>query len=154
MYNQKPAWEDIMQQSNALIEKIKAWDFSQIKDRLVHTEGMDPDTVDAMEEGYRQYLTLLALQSPGTKTVVSKQVDDFGHQHILFTEDMERFRAEIFPLNHRPTITQADREELRPQYENETLPALREIFGDEIDPNIWDQRCVCFWDNDRICAEV
>ena len=137
------------QAQQTMIEKINVWNLTPVRERLIQTDEIPSSVVNEMEKGYRQYLILLAL-NPDVKFPVSKPVDVFAHQHMLFTRDFENLHENVFAgmmIHHEPTINQKECDELTPLYNERTIPALHGIFGiDGINRNVWTYKAVCFWD--------
>ena len=100
-----------------VIAAIRALDLEPIKLRVMDPElgeGWTLEYAESIERAYRNYLTML-VKHPGDAEdiVVSKDVDEFWHTHILYTmkytEDCERVFGKY--LHHNPHIgerTQAD----------------------------------------------
>ncbi len=100
-----------------VIAAIRALDLEPIKFRVMDPElgeGWTREYAESVERAYRIYLTML-VKHPGDveDIVVSKDVDEFWHTHILhtlkYTEDCERVFGTY--LHHNPHVgerTQAD----------------------------------------------
>jgi len=89
---------------------IRALDLEPIKLRVMDPElgeGWAREYAESIEHAYRNYLTML-VKHPGDAEdiVVSKEVDEFWHTHILhtmkYTEDCERVFGTY--LHHNPHI--------------------------------------------------
>ena len=100
-----------------VIASIRALDLESVKIRLMDPElgeGWTRQYADGIEQGYRTYLTMLAkYQDHAEDILLSKDVDEFWHTHILqtikYTEDCEGVFGKY--LHHAPHIgevTQAD----------------------------------------------
>src|SRR5882762_10036371 len=99
------------------VAAIQALDLEPIKLRVMDPklgEGWTREYAESVERAYRNYLTML-VKHPGDveDIVVSKDVDEFWHTHILhtlkYTEDCERVFGTY--LHHNPHVgerTQAD----------------------------------------------
>src|SRR6266496_138203 len=93
-----------------VIAAIKALDLEPIKLRVMDPElgeGWTREYAESVERAYRNYLTMLAKHPENTEDiVVSKDVDEFWHAHILhtmkYTEDSERVFGTY--LHHNPDI--------------------------------------------------
>src|SRR6266853_2008052 len=93
-----------------VIAAIRALDLEPIKLRVMDTElgeGWTHEYAETVERAYRDYLTML-VRHPGDveDVVVSKDVDEFWHTHILhtmkYTEDCERVFGTY--LHHNPHV--------------------------------------------------
>src|SRR6267154_2631696 len=102
-----------------VIAAINALDLESVKVRLMDPElgeGWTGEYADGIEQGYRNYLTMLAkYQDHAEDILLSKDVDEFWHTHILqtikYTEDCEVVFGKY--LHHAPHIgevTSADKE--------------------------------------------
>src|SRR6267154_4205344 len=100
-----------------VIASIRALDLESVKVRLMDPElgeGWTRDYADGIERGYRNYLTMLAkYQDHAEDILLSKDVDEFWHTHILqtirYTEDCEVVFGKY--LHHNPhvgEVTQTD----------------------------------------------
>jgi hypothetical protein len=96
---------------------VQALDLEPIKLRVMDPElgeGWTREFAESIERAYKNYLTVLVKHSGDAEDiVVSKDVDEFWHTHILhtmkYTEDCERVFGTY--LHHSPHIgerTQAD----------------------------------------------
>src|SRR5713101_6231111 len=96
---------------------IRALDLEPIKLRVMDPElgeGWTREYAESVERAYRNYLTMLVKHPEDIEEiVVSKDVDEFWHAHILhtmkYTEDCEKVFGTY--LHHSPDIgerTQAD----------------------------------------------
>jgi hypothetical protein len=102
-----------------VIAAINALDLESVKVRMMDPElgeGWTREYADGVEQGYRNYLTMLAkYQDHAEDILLSKDVDEFWHTHILqtikYTEDCEAVFGKY--LHHAPHIgevTSADKE--------------------------------------------
>jgi hypothetical protein len=100
-----------------VIAAIRALDLEPIKLRVMDPElgeGWTREYAENIDRAYRKYLTVLVKHPEDAEdVVVSKDVDEFWHTHILhtmkYTEDCERVFGTY--LHHNPHIgerTQAD----------------------------------------------
>src|SRR5712692_5985855 len=93
-----------------LIAAIHALDLESVKTRMMDPElgeGWTREYAEGIEQGYRNYLTMLAkYQDHAEDILLSKDVDEFWHAHILhtmkYTEDCERVFGTY--LHHNPDI--------------------------------------------------
>src|SRR6266853_7045741 len=93
-----------------VIAAIRALDLEPIKLRVMDTElgeGWTREYAETVERAYRNYLTMLVRHPEDAEDiVVSKDVDEFWHTHILhtmkYTEDCEKVFG-IY-LHHNPNI--------------------------------------------------
>jgi hypothetical protein len=108
------------------ITAIHALDLEHIKLRVMDPElgeGWTREHAESVERGYKDYLTLLVKHPEDLEDiVVSKDVDEFWHTHILhtmkYTEDCEKVFGTY--LHHNPHIgerTRADIEKTRCLYQ-------------------------------------
>src|SRR6266545_5217405 len=94
-----------------VIAAINALDLEPIKLRVMDPElgeGWTREYAESVERAYRNYLTMLVKHPENTEDiVVSKDVDEFWHAHILhtmkYTEDCERVFGTY--LHHNPDIS-------------------------------------------------
>src|SRR6266508_1967621 len=94
-----------------VIAAICALDLEPIKLRVMDPElgeGWTREYAESVERAYRNYLTMLVKHPENTEEiVVSKDVDEFWHAHILhtmkYTEDSERVFGTY--LHHNPDIS-------------------------------------------------
>ena len=93
-----------------VIAAIRALDLEPIKLRVMDPEsgeGWTREHSDIVERAYRNYLTMLVKHPEDVEDiVVSKDVDEFWHAHILhtmkYTEDCERVFGTY--LHHNPEV--------------------------------------------------
>jgi len=93
-----------------VIAAIRALDLEPIKLRVMDPEsgeGWTREYAESIERAYRNYLTMLVKHPEDVEDiVVSKDVDEFWHTHILhtmkYTEDCERVFGTY--LHHNPDI--------------------------------------------------
>ena len=126
-------------------------DFSHVNRRLTSIKGWSDAEVRRAETAYRQYLVLLML-NPGVSFPVPETVDEYGHTHLLFTEQLASFEEQAgVHLTHRPLMDPDGWRELMPQYQEATLKQIEELFGSAVDPVVWVRdRCVCLWISDDV----
>jgi hypothetical protein len=100
-----------------VIDAIEALDLEPVKQRVMDAElgeGWTREYAESIERGYKNYLTMLTkYQEDAEDIVLSKDVDEFWHAHILqtikYTDDCDRVFGMY--LHHNPHIgerTQAD----------------------------------------------
>jgi hypothetical protein len=120
-----------------VIASIRALDLESVKIRLMDPElgeGWTREYAEGIEQGYRNYLTMLAkYQDHAEDILLSKDVDEFWHTHILqtikYTEDCETVFGKY--LHHAPHIgevTQADMEK-RTALAEKTRRLYQQEFG-------------------------
>src|SRR5882672_3480834 len=93
-----------------VIASIRSLDLESVKIRLMDPElgeGWTREYAEGIEQGYRNYLTMLAkYQDDAEDILLSKDVDEFWHTHILqtikYTEDCETVFGKY--LHHAPHI--------------------------------------------------
>jgi hypothetical protein len=123
-----------------VVAAIRALDLEPIRQRVMDEElgeGWSREHAESVERGYRNYLTMLVKHPEDLEDiVVSKDVDEFWHTHILhtmkYTQDCERVFGHY--LHHNPHVgkrTQADIqrkaaqvEKTRRLYEQEQLQGI------------------------------
>src|SRR5712691_9729680 len=126
-----------------LITAINALDLESVKIRVIDPElgkGWTREHAEGIERGYRTYLTMLAKYPDHAEDILlSKDVDEFWHTHILqtikYTEDCEEVFGKY--LHHAPHIgevTSADKEK-RVALAEKTRSLYQKEFGDEEDYN-------------------
>src|SRR5712692_2428018 len=136
-----------------LIAAIHALDLESVKIRLMDPklgEGWTREYAEGIEQGYRNYLTMLAkYQDHAEDILLSKDVDEFWHTHILqtikYTEDCEAVFGKY--LHHAPHIgevTQADVEK-RVALAEKTRRLYQREFGHA-------QNCEAAWSGDAVKA--
>src|SRR5713101_407303 len=126
-----------------LIAAIHALDLESVKIRMMDPElgeGWTREYAEGIEQGYRNYLTMLAkYQDHAEDILLSKDVDEFWHTHILqtikYTEDCEAVFGKY--LHHAPhvgEVTQADVEK-RTALAEKTRRLYEREFGSARDYN-------------------
>jgi len=121
-----------------IISAIESLDLEPVKQRLMDEElgeGWSREYADSIGIAYRNYLMMLAKhQEHAEEIVLSKDVDEFWHTHILqtikYTEDCERIFGVY--LHHNPHVgarTQADIDE-KEVLAKKTQMMYRDEFGD------------------------
>ncbi len=124
-----------------VIASIRALDLESVKIRLMDPElgeGWTREYAEGIEQGYRNYLTMLAkYQDHAEDILLSKDVDEFWHTHILqtikYTEDCEAVFGKY--LHHAPHIgevTSVDKEK-RIALAEKTRRLYQREFGNERD---------------------
>jgi hypothetical protein len=127
------------------IAAIQALDLDPIRFRVMDKEsgeGWTRDYAETIEQAYRAYLTMLVKHPEDAEDiVVSKDVDEFWHAHILhtmkYTEDCEKVFGSY--LHHNPHVgerTQADIERKASQAEK-TRRLYDEEFGARYRDTAW-----------------
>ncbi|SRR5260221_1475089 len=126
-----------------VIAAINALDLESVKIRAMDPElgeGWTREYAEGIERGYRTYLTMLAKYPDHAEDILlSKDVDEFWHTHILqtikYTEDCEAVFGEY--LHHAPhvgEVTPADKEK-RIALAEKTRNLYQREFGNEQDYN-------------------
>jgi hypothetical protein len=126
-----------------VIAAINALDLESVKVRAMDPklgEGWTREYADGIEQGYRTYLTMLAKYPDHAEDILlSKDVDEFWHTHILqtikYTEDCEAVFGKY--LHHAPhvgEVTSADKEK-RIALAEKTRHLYQREFGNEQDCN-------------------
>ena len=126
-----------------VIAAINALDLESVKVRAMDPElgeGWTREYAEGIERGYRTYLTMLAKYPDHAEDILlSKDVDEFWHTHILqtikYTEDCEAVFGKY--LHHAPhvgEVTPADKEK-RVALAEKTRRLYQREFGSERDYN-------------------
>lgn len=120
-------------EQEAMIDKILAYRFDAVREKILHEQSIDPDQIDEAIAEFRRYFILIALGNRGLG-MTSRVVDEVWHTFILFTRDYMAFCDEVFGtyLHHQPNTSFTP----LPGDSGEKLrTAYRQVFG-EI-PQIW-----------------
>lgn len=96
--------------AHEVIAAIQALDLEPVKARVMDTElgeGWTREYADSIEAAYRNYLTMLVkYQDHAEEILLSKDVDEFWHTHILqtmkYADDCERVFGGF--LHHEPHV--------------------------------------------------
>src|SRR5204863_3485132 len=126
-----------------VIAAINALDLESVKVRAMDPElgeGWTREYAEGIERGYRTYLSMLAKYPDHAEDILlSKDVDEFWHTHILqtikYTEDCEAVFGKY--LHHAPhvgEVTPADKEK-RIALAEKTRQLYQREFGNEQDYN-------------------
>ncbi|HEY6240813.1 MAG TPA: hypothetical protein VIW78_08240 [Burkholderiales bacterium] len=126
-----------------VIAAIHALDLESVKIRAMDPklgEGWTREYAEGIEQGYRTYLTMLAKYPDHAEDILlSKDVDEFWHTHILqtmkYTDDCEAVFGKY--LHHQPhvgEVTAADVEK-RTALAEKTRRLYQREFGNEQDYN-------------------
>src|SRR6266852_76230 len=126
-----------------VIAAIHSLDLESVKIRVMDPklgEGWTREYAEGIEQGYRTYLTMLAkYQDHAEDILLSKDVDEFWHTHILqtikYTEDCEAVFGKY--LHHAPhvgEVTSAVKEK-RMVLAEKTRRLYQREFGNERDYN-------------------
>jgi len=120
-----------------VIAAIHALDLESVKVRAMDPElgeGWTREYAEGIEQGYRNYLTMLAkYQDHAEDILLSKDVDEFWHTHILqtikYSEDCESVFGTY--LHHNPHVGERKPEDLqkRAALAEETRRLYRQEFG-------------------------
>jgi len=120
-----------------VIVAIHALNLESVKIRMMDPElgeGWTREYAEGIEQGYRNYLTMLAkYQDHAEDILLSKDVDEFWHTHILqtikYSDDCERVFGTY--LHHNPHIGERKPEDLqkRAALAEETRRLYRQEFG-------------------------
>ena len=120
-----------------VIAAIHALDLESVKVRAMDPElgeGWTREYAEGIEQGYRNYLTMLAkYQDHAEDILLSKDVDEFWHTHILqtikYSEDCESVFGTY--LHHNPHVGERKPEDLqkRAALVEETRRLYRQEFG-------------------------
>src|SRR6267143_2117777 len=124
-----------------VIAAIEALDLESVKIRAMDPklgEGWTREYAEGIEQGYRTYLAMLAKYPDHAEDILlSKDVDEFWHTHILqtikYTEDCEAvFGKYLHHAPHLGEVTQADMEK-RTALAEKTRHLYEREFGSEGD---------------------
>jgi hypothetical protein len=121
-----------------VIEAISALNLESVKLRLMDeelSEGWSRDYADSIEVAYKHYLTMLVKhQDDAQDIMLSKDVDEFWHTHILQTEKYTKDCMTVFGayLHHNPHIGKRTAEDMA---KREALAAkTRRLYEQEFGP--------------------
>ncbi len=126
-----------------VIAAIQALDLESVKTRVTDPElgeGWTPAYADSIETAYKNYLTMLVkYQDDAEDILLSKDVDEFWHTHILqtikYTEDCEMvFGRYLHHAPHIGEVTSADMKK-RTTLAEKTRRLYEREFGNEQDYN-------------------
>lgn len=119
------------------LELLSRWDTSKVRRYLLRNDLATEDEVTDLELEYKKFLAVNFL-NPGVALPVSKPVDKMWHAHVLFTLDYARMCEMVAGrfLHHKPSESEGELHRLRENYLKNTLPLLRERFG-ELDERFW-----------------
>src|SRR5882672_7123954 len=143
------------------VAAIHALDLEPIKLRVMDPElgkGWTREYAESVEPAYRHYLTLL-VKHPGDAEdiVVSKEVDEFWHTHILhtmrYTEDCEKVFGTY--LHHNPDAggrAPAEIERKAALVEKTRRLYQREFGNGQINPSTWSGTSFKKPENAALCA--
>src|SRR5688572_16663227 len=124
--------------THEVIAAIQGLDLESVKSRLMDTElgkGWTREYAERIEAAYRTYLTMLVKhQDHAEQIMLSKDVDEFWHTHILQTMKYAADCDTVFGafLHHNPHVgerTEADLEE-REKMAQITRALYEQEFGD------------------------
>jgi hypothetical protein len=110
---------------------LDSWDFSPIRQRLTGLGTYVADKVGLVEVEYKRFIAIcVAYATPKNPTVISAQVDEYWHAHVLFTRNYrEMSKAMGFEyLDHEPA-SDADSAKLELGYLR-TMELYRRHFGE------------------------
>lgn len=108
---------------------IFGWDVTSVKARLVNRHGFTPEAADELEGEYKRFLVLVA--ESGQRLPVSRPVDTFWHEHVLFTNDYRNLCDAVgVQLHHWPTRDEEETQDLVPLYDGTLLPLYAATFGE------------------------
>jgi hypothetical protein len=128
-----------------MLETIQALDLEPVKVRIMDPkvgEGWSREYADSIERAYKTYLSMLAKNPDEAEDILlSKDVDEFWHTHILQTikyhEDCEAVFGKY--LHHQPHIGEIAPEDLekRKQAAEKTRRLYEAEFGDDDSTAAW-----------------
>lgn len=125
---------------------IKTWSFDHVVRRLVNVKGWCSKLARQVESEYRKYLLILAA-NPNQLHPVPELVDEFGHTHLLFTQDAQAFEeATSMRLEHTPFQDPSEAKDLMTSYHELTLAQIKKMTDGPLNSAIWTPHtCVCTW---------
>lgn len=125
------------------------WDLARIKAKLVHDSVCTQERADAIEVQYKHYLAV-SMSNPGLPAPISVEVDQMWHQHILFTRDYAAMCDRVCGrfIHHKPCESDEEQVRLSKDYQANTLPLMRQMFG-EVDPAFWSADGAICWDGGK-----
>jgi hypothetical protein len=120
-----------------VVAAIHALDLESVKIRMMDPElgeGWTREYAEGIEQGYRNYLTMLAkYQDHAEDILLSKDVDEFWHTHILQTMKYSEDCESVFGtyLHHSPHVGERKPEDLqkRAALAEKTRRLYRQEFG-------------------------
>jgi hypothetical protein len=120
--------------SGAHLRSLWTWDLLPIARRVERELGWSREFVLRVELEYRRFIALAVLE-PADRLGMQGPVDEFWHQHILFTVDYHRFCRAVAGgyIHHAPH--QAESPEGVGSYQR-TLALLERHF-DKVDEAVW-----------------
>lgn len=125
--------KDISADDKTLIDKIDAYPFEKVKEKIRSEESIPEGKIDEAVLEFKKFLVLLGL---GYRKLgmTSPVVDEVWHTFILFTRDYANFCQDVFGffVHHTPD-TKLDPIDL--DSGSRFFEAYSEVFGDI--PEIW-----------------
>ena len=130
---------------HGVFNTVMKWDITRVRSCLEHEYGLPQEYLKAVEQEWKKYIVLLAIY-PERGFPMSAPVDQFAHEHLLDTHNMQALCEEIAPgrvMHHEPTIGEEEKQALLPLYHSDTIPMMEMHFG-EASLIFWPRdRCVC-----------
>ncbi len=89
------------------IERIRAYTFNNVREKLVAEGSIPNGKIDAAVEEFRKFLILILLYPDKPIGMTSKIVDEVWHTFILFTREYMTFTQSVFGsfLHHNPATS-------------------------------------------------
>lgn len=124
---------------------IFTWNLERVLWLLVRDDGLEVSEAERRLDEYRKYMAINAV-FPESHHPISKEIDAVWHQHVLDSPDYARFCDTIFGrfLHHNPVFTDAEQRWLASNYDANTLPHLRALFGEPSEKYWLNVRMICW----------
>jgi len=139
-----------MLQENEKTAKIDALDLNHVRDYLAEKAGWSKDYATQVENDYRGFLKLYAVNPQG-RFVSTRHVDDFWHAHILHVGKYVKDCQETFGylLDHLPVVEEGADLTIYHELYEQTQNAFKENFGHEMGVNSNPDQSICYGDSPR-----
>lgn len=127
--------DSLREQQVERLQRIEAASFPYVREKLVNDGKYDAAELDIIEVEFKRFLGLVAL---GIKPLgmISREVDDFWHQFILFTRLYAKFCDEVmgFFVHHMPRTSYTP---IARNGSRSFIEAYEKHFGTL--PDLWDR---------------
>lgn len=108
---------------------ISEWNLDDVKLFMVQRGMATKEEVDLTEVEYRRYLQLNVMY-PDLVFPMSVTVDPMWHAHLLFTVDYKNLERSVgMEINHKPSMSDAEIQNLSGAYHHNLLPLYERHFG-------------------------
>ena len=116
--------------------RLVQWDLEPVKQYCIR-KGVYPngERLDRIEVEYRRFIAMCATEKVIT---MSKEIDDFWHVHILFSDDYTAMCHWLGMqyIHHNPCQSDGEVDALADGY-HDTLRFYEEQFGEKPDGDLW-----------------